>query len=408
MSKIVAMKFSGHLVRLSKIAWLMLLLIYILPNHSSAQTINELQEKKDKARKEIEYTNNLLSKTGENTKATLNKLSLINEQISLRSGLISDFNTELALLQRSINETEQVVAMLTDDLEKVRADYARLIQQSYRKRGDYNQIIFVISSQSFNQAYKRLLYTKQLASHRQKQSEQIEAIKTVLELKASDLKRARNEKQQVLSRQMREVSVLSNEKQQQSGYVAQLEKRQRELRDHLRNQQRIEDRLQKEIERLIEEEARKSREIARTPEFKLLSDDFEKNKGRFPWPTQHGIITDKFGEHAHPVMKNIIIRNNGIDITTKPGEKARTIFKGAVSRVFAIPGGNMAVIVRHGEYITVYSNLKEVYVKQGSEVATNQDLGLIYTDADDDNKTTLKFQIWKENVKLNPEHWIAR
>ncbi|MBN2263504.1 MAG: peptidoglycan DD-metalloendopeptidase family protein [Prolixibacteraceae bacterium] len=373
-----------------------------------AQTLSELEVKKEKTRKEIEYTNNLLEKTGKNTKATLNKLNLVNQQIQSRTNLIEDYNTELALIQQSIEQNEGAISMLSSDLEKVKTDYANLIKQAYRKRGDYNKIIFILSSQNFNQAYKRLLYMRQMAEYRQKQAEQIDAIKQVLELKTSDLRTARKEKQQVLNQQMKEVSVLNNEKQKQSQYVAQLQKRQRELNDHLRYQQRIEDRLQKEIERLIEEEARKAREVARTPEFRLLSDDFEKNKGRFPWPTQHGVITDKFGEHAHPVMKNIIIKNNGIDITTKPGENARAIFKGTVSRVFAIPGGNMAVIVRHGEYITVYSNLKEVFVKQGDQLETNQNIGLIFSDKDDDNKTVLKFQIWKESVKLNPELWIAK
>jgi septal ring factor EnvC (AmiA/AmiB activator) len=373
-----------------------------------AQTLSELEVKKEKTRKEIEYTNNLLEKTGKNTKATLNKLNLVNQQIQSRTNLIEDYNTELALIQQSIEQNEGAISMLSSDLEKVKTDYANLIKQAYRKRGDYNKIIFILSSQNFNQAYKRLLYMRQMAEYRQKQAEQIDAIKQVLELKTSDLRTARKEKQQVLNQQMKEVSVLNNEKQKQSQYVAQLQKRQRELNDHLRYQQRIEDRLQKEIERLIEEEARKAREVARTPEFRLLSDDFEKNKGRFPWPTQHGVITDKFGEHAHPVMKNIIIKNNGIDITTKPGENARAIFKGTVSRIFAIPGGNMAVIVRHGEYITVYSNLKEVFVKQGDQLETNQNIGLIFSDKDDDNKTVLKFQIWKESVKLNPELWIAK
>lgn len=384
--------------------FVLLIVSVLLP----AQTLKELELKKEKTRKEIEYTNNLLEKTGNNTKATLNKLNLVNQQIQSRTNLIEDYNTELALIQQSIEQNEGVISMLSSDHEKVKTDYVNLIKQAYRKRGDYNKIIFILSSQSFNQAYKRLLYMRQMAEYRQKQAEQIDAIKQVLELKTIDLKTARQEKQQVLNQQMKEVSVLNNEKQKQSQYVAQLQKRQRELNDHLRYQQRIEDRLQKEIERLIEEEARKAREVARTPEFKVLSDDFEKNKGRFPWPTQHGVITDKFGEHAHPVMKNIIIKNNGIDITTKPGENARAIFKGTVSRVFAIPGGNMAVIVRHGEYITVYSNLKEVFVKQGDQLETNQNIGLIFSDKDDDNKTVLKFQIWKESVKLNPELWIAK
>jgi len=375
---------------------------------ASSQSINELQQRKEKARKEIEYTNQLLNKTSENTKASLNKLTVLNEQISLRNGLINDYNTQLSLLQKSIDDNEAVIRMLTEDLEKIKLDYSKLIKQSYRKRGDYNKLIFILSSKSFNQAYKRLLYTRQMTTYRQKQSEQIEAIRVLLQQKTVDLNQIKAEKREVLTMQMKDISLLKNEKDQQSGYYSQLQKRQRELRAHLKSQQRIEERLQKEIERLIEEEARKAKDIPRTPEFKLLSDNFEKNKGRFPWPTQHGVITDKFGEHPHPVMKNIIIRNNGIDITTIPGEKARAIFKGTVSRVFAIPGGNMAVIVRHGEYITVYSNLKEVHVKQGSEVNINQDLGLIFSDKDDDNRTVLKFQIWKENVKLNPEQWIAR
>ena len=374
----------------------------------SAQSISDLQQKKEKTLQEIEYTNILLAKTSKNSKATLNKLSLLNGQISLRNNLINDYNTQLTLLQKSIEQNLNVITMLTNDLEQIKVDYSKMIEQAYRKRGDYNKLIFLLSSQSFNQAYKRLLYTRQMTSYRQKQSEQIAAIRTTLRSKTDDLNKSRDDKQKILSQQMKEISVLSNEKTQQSNYHAELEKRQRELKNHLNYQQRVQDRLQREIEKLIEEEAKRAKKIARTPEFKLLSDDFEKNKGRFPWPTQNGIITDKFGEHAHPVMKNIIIRNNGIDITTKPGEKARAIFKGTVSKVFAVPGGNMALIVRHGQYITVYSNLKEVYVKQGDNVSIKQDIGLIFTDKNDDDKTTLKFQIWKESVKLNPEAWIAK
>ncbi|HKM94794.1 MAG TPA: peptidoglycan DD-metalloendopeptidase family protein [Prolixibacteraceae bacterium] len=374
----------------------------------SAQSISELQQKKEKTLQEIEYTNILLAKTSKNSKATLNKLSLLNGQISLRNNLINDYNTQLTLLQKSIEQNLNVITMLTNDLEQIKVDYSKMIEQAYRKRGDYNKLIFLLSSQSFNQAYKRLLYTRQMTSYRQKQSEQIAAIRTTLRSKTDDLNKSRDDKQKILSQQMKEISVLSNEKTQQSNYHAELEKRQRELKNHLNYQQRVQDRLQREIEKLIEEEAKRAKKIARTPEFNLLSDDFEKNKGRFPWPTQNGIITDKFGEHAHPVMKNIIIRNNGIDITTKPGEKARAIFKGTVSKVFAVPGGNMALIVRHGQYITVYSNLKEVYVKQGDNVSIKQDIGLIFTDKNDDDKTTLKFQIWKESVKLNPEAWIAK
>ncbi len=372
------------------------------------QTLDELRAKKEKTRQEIEYTNWLLSKTGKTSKATVNRLSLLNEQIKLRESLIHDYNTQINMLESSIEENRFVINMMNDDLDAIRENYARMIQRSYRKRGDYNKLIFLLSSETFNQAYKRLLYTRQMARYRQKQLEQIEAIRFVLQQKVSDLNAQLSEKEQVLLQQMKEVSTLKNKKEQQSDTYQKLQKRQRELKEHLEYQQRIANRLQREIERVIEEEARKAREVAKTPDFELVSDNFAKNKGRFPWPLENGVITDRFGEHAHPVLKNIIIKNNGIDITTRQGESARSIFNGTVSRVFAIPGGNTAVIIRHGEYISVYSNLSEVFVSQGEDIQTGQEIGRVFVDRDDDNKTVLKFQIWKENLKLNPEDWIAR
>ncbi len=373
-----------------------------------AQTIDELKQKKEKTRKEIEYTNWLLNKTGQSSKASLRQLNLLNEQISLRNKLISEHNQQLSILQQSINDNEQVIQMLSADLNEIRHEYARLVQQANRQRGDYNQLIFILSSQSFNQAYKRLLYVRQMARHRQKQLEQIEAIRAIIQNKVDELTSRQKEKEQVIEQQMQEFSNLQNEKNNQSATYNKLQKKQRDLKQHLRLQQRIEKRLEAEIERIIAEEARKAREIARTPEFNELSDNFSKNKGKLPWPTRYGVITDKFGEHAHPAMRNIIINNNGIDITTRPGEKARAIFTGIVSRIFAIPGGNTAVIIRHGEFISVYSNLNEIYVSQGQTVNRGDNIGAIYVDKSDDDNTILKFQIWKENVKLNPEEWIAR
>lgn len=145
-----------------------------------------------------------------------------------------------------------------------------------------------------------------------------------------------------------------------------------------------------------------------TPEQKLAGSDFEQNKRRIPWPVERGVITEKFGIHPHPVLTNVTVNNNGVNITTEQGTQARAVFKGEVSRVFGITGGNMAVILRHGPYLTVYSNLVDVVVKKGDAVAVRQKLGTVFTDANDGNKTILKFQIWKESQKLNPEEWLAR
>lgn len=389
-------------------SFIFLFILILIAFQGNTQTLNDLQAKKKKTQEEIEYTNWLLNKTGKNSKASLNQLSLLNQQINLRNDLIKDYNNQLYMLQSSIEENEFVIEMLSEDLEKIKSSYANLIKQANRKRGDYNQLYFLLSSEDFNQAYKRLLYTRQMTRYREKQSVQIEALRGVLVKKSEQLVFQQKEKESVLLQQMQETSTLNNEKSKQSDYYKQLQKRQRELKQHLRYQQRVQSQLQKEIEKAIEEEARKAREKPKTEADIQLSANFEQNKGKFPWPTQNGVITDKFGEHYHPIMKNILVRNNGVDITTKPGEKARAIFTGVVSKVFSIPGGNNAVILRHGSYMSVYSNLKEVYVKPGEEVNLKQDIGLIYSDKNDNEKTILKFQIWKESVKLNPELWIRK
>jgi septal ring factor EnvC (AmiA/AmiB activator) len=395
-------------INLMKIVFLFGLFVLLFPQITGAQTVKQLKERKEKTKKEIEYLNRLINETGENTKVTMNKLSMLNQQIELRNNLIIDYNTQLEMLQHSINDNLFMIQVMTEDLYKLRSQYDTMIKQAFRNRGNYSQLVFLLSSENFNQAYKRMLYIRQMARYRQKQSKQIEALKTILELKTSDLNNRKDEQTEVLYQQMAETSKLNLEKIKQSSYQKQLQKREKELKRNLNEQQKLEEKLQKEIERLIAQEVKKSKTTPTTPEEKLTSDNFEKNKGRFPWPTESGIITDKFGEHAHSVMKQIIIKNDGIDITTNPGEKARSIFNGTVSKVFALPGGNTAVIIRHGEYITVYSNLKEVYVKQGDNVTTKQDIGLIFSDPFEDNKTTLKFQIRKETLKLNPAEWITR
>jgi murein hydrolase activator len=373
-----------------------------------AQTISDLQKRKDKTKQEIEYINRLLNETGESSKVTINKLSMINQQITLRNNLIFNYNSQLQLLQHSIDNNILAIEMMNGDIENLRAQYADMIKQAYRNKGNYSQLVFLLSSESFNQAYKRMLYLRQMARFRQNQTIQIEAIRSILKTKTIELSQREEQQQNVINQQLAESSKLNLEMQKQSDYHKKLQQKEKELKKNLVEQQKVEERLQREIERLIAEEAKKTKTTPITPEEKTLSNSFEKNKGKFPWPVEKGIITDKFGEHAHPVMKHIIIKNNGIDITTSPGITARSIFNGTISRVFAIPGGNKAVIVRHGEYITVYSNLNTVFVKQGDVVVTKQEIGSIYSDETEDNKTVLKFQIWKENLKLNPEEWISR
>jgi septal ring factor EnvC (AmiA/AmiB activator) len=273
--------------------------------------------------------------------------------------------------------------------------------------------MFLLSAEDFNQAYRRYLYLKQYSNHRKTQAETIGAVQVVLQENIKKLEQQKATKQQLIGETRQEAQKLTTEKQQQNQEIRKLQKQQQSLRQKLNQQRRVEQQLENEIQRVIEEEARKNTDagapaFALTPEQKLVGDNFEQNKRRIPWPVERGVITEHFGIHSHPVLKNVQIRNNGINIATEAGSKARAVFNGEVSRVFAITGGNTAVIIRHGNYLTVYSNLREVVVKKGDKVSTKQNIGTVFTDAEDGNKSILKFQIWRENQKLNPEEWIVK
>ncbi len=388
-------------------------LFLIVSTFSFGQSIDELQRKKQNATKEIEYTNQLLNEVQKNEKASVNRLRLLNSRLSQRNLLISSIKQEINLYQEFIDNNSYVVKSLQQDVEQLKKEYAELIRFAYRNKSLNDNILFLLSAENFNQAYRRFLYMKQYTSFRKKQSETIHAIQELLSDKIEKLKQFQQVKQQLIDETRQEAKKIDEEKNQQNSEIQKLQKQQRNLRQKIKDQRKIEQQLEREIQRIIEEEAAKNRkagapEFAMTPEQKLIGDSFEQNKKRLPWPTERGIITEHFGVHQHPVLSNVQVRNNGISISTETGAKVRAIFNGEVSRVFGITGGNSAVIIRHGKYLTVYSNLREVMVKKGDNVSTKQNIGTVYTDFEDGNKSILKFQIWRENQKLNPEDWIVR
>jgi murein hydrolase activator len=389
------------------------LLYLILSMAVFAQPVDELRRKKQQAAEEIRLTNDLLTKVSASQKVTLNRLQLLNRQINQRNELITTMSSEVSLLQQVINDNTLVVNMLTADLEEIRQEYARMIQIAYKNRMAYDKVLFFLSAENFNQAYRRLLYMRQYTSYRKRQAETVASLQSLLWKKVVDIENQKRTRQEVLNDQLSESRKLESEKRQQSTLSQQLQKQQNDLRNKIAQQRRIEQQLEQEIQRIIEEEARKTstpaqKGFALTPEQKLIGDSFEQNRRRLPWPVERGIITEKFGVHPHAVLRNVTVNNNGVNIATEAGSKARVVFNGEVSRVFGITGGNMAVIVRHGQYLTVYSNLINVTVKKGDKVNVRQNIGTVYTDPADGNKAILKFQIWKESTKLNPEDWLVR
>ena len=416
--------------------FLLLLVFILLTALVNGQSLDELRKKKQKTNEQIKYTTKLLEEAKKNQTKTLNKFKILNKQIELRSNLITGINSEVGVLADFIDQNAWLVASLNADLEGLKKENAQMIVFAQKNQTNYSKMLFVLSSNSFNQAYKRIVYLRQYTEYRKRQAELIQWIRDLIQVKVSRLQLQRAEKETLLQSKKQEADQLNKEKKQQGQYLTTLQQKQKEFEKKLREQQQIEAQLSNEIQKIVEEEVRKARERARelarekakevakqtgkpvskptettsyemTPEEKLASGQFEQNKRRLPWPVERGVITDHFGVHEHPVLKNIQVKNNGIDISTVQGVKARAVFAGEVSRVFMVTGGNMAVIIRHGKYLTVYSNLVNVQVKSGDKVSIKQTIGTIGTDGDDE-KTVLKFQIWKENEKMDPEGWISR
>jgi len=378
-----------------------------------SQSIDELQKKKQDAENEIKYTTKLLNEVQQSQKLSLNRLQLLNNQIEKRNAVISATDSEIDIYQQFIENNSLAIRLMNSDMEEIKKEYSELIRSAYRNKNAYDGILLLLSADNVNQAFRRHLYMKHYTAYRESQAEIIGAIQLALNQKSEKLEQQKLIKLQLITDIKKETQQLSQEKTEKNTEIQKLQKEQQSLRKKLQQQREIEQRLEKEIQKIIEEESKKSRSaggsgFSLTPEQKLIGDSFVQNKKRLPWPVERGVIIEHFGINQHPVLTNVQTRNNGISISTEAGAKVRSVFNGEVSRVFGITGGNTAVIIRHGKYLSVYSNLREVTVKKGDKVLTKQIIGTVYTDSDDDNKSILKFQIWLENQKLNPEDWIGR
>ncbi len=384
---------------------------------SFGQTKYELEKKRRNSLKEIEFTNKLINITAKNKKYSLNKVLLINSKIKTRKNLIKSINDEIDYLNNNINTFNEIIITLEKDLKTLKNEYAKLIYYSYLHRNKYDKIMFLLASDNFNTAFKRIKYLQQYSNFRMNQANKIEETKKEISDKVIELELLKSEKSSLLNEEKLETQKLSVEKIEKNREFRLLAAKERDLKLKLKKQNDIANRLQKEITRIIEKEARlaaaKHKNNTKsffqlTPEEALIADIFVKNRSKLPWPTERGVITGDFGEQPHPFLKGIKINNGGVDISTTEGAIVRAIFDGTVSGIFAIPGAHKTIIIRHGNYLSVYSNLKNVTVAQGDKVKTKQTIGVVYTEKEKDHKTVLQFQIWKEDQKLNPAYWLAK
>ena len=445
-----------HFLRVTKL--ILAFSLIILSQHSNSQSLSNLENQKKDKLKEIEYTNQLLKQTKEEKKNSYSQVILINKQINSRKDLITNIESEISGIDNKISANNQSIISLESKLKTLKDEYAKLIYFAYKNHSPYNKLLYIFSSRDFNTAYKRIKYLQQYTQYRQKQAQLIINTKDSINNFLSNLQQKKSKKINLVNDHKSQTFILSNEKTIQNNIYSNLKSKEKDLKKKLLDQQIEAQQMQKAIESVIADEARKASERAKieselkarenenkkiknrkhindspeivndnsknsktnetrnevknensgyglTSEDQLISDNFGQNQGKLPWPTSRGVITETFGEHEDPVLKGVKTMNNGISITTNEGSKARTIFDGTVSKVFPVPGKNKGIIVRHGDYYTVYVNLSEVTVNAGDKVKTKQEIGTIYTN--EDGKTSIDLQIWRGEKKLNPSLWLS-
>ena len=394
------------------------LLVLFLCFHSvGAQTDREeLEKRRIELRNEISRINELRISNQKKQRSVLGQVEDLNQQIKSTEDLIKLTNQQANLLTREINTNTNRIGQLRKELEKLKEDYAKMIRRSYKSKSQQSRIMFLLSSKSFLQAYKRLQYMKQYTEYRKQQGEEIKANTAELQELNSRLVKQKEEKEQLIAENRKTRAELEKNRKSQQELMATIKKREGQFAAQIRQKQNEIDEIDRAIERMIRESIAKTNEESGsssrdtyelTPAAKALAVDFNNNKGKLPWPVRSGVVTMKFGKQPHPVVRSVMVNNNGVRIDTDEGGKARAVFNGTVSEVQAVKGANKAVMVRHGDYITIYNNLETVYVKRGDVVVTEQEIGEIAT-SKTTGKTTLHFLLYKNSQKMDPADWIYR
>jgi len=393
--------------------WLLFFLLYnfFFGFDAYSQSRQQLEEQRKEILEEIEEISRFLNETQQSQRESVAKLNLLTAQVNQFNRLITGINAEITYADRQISETTVTVNRMTNEIEKMKMEYARLVYQAYKNRGQYNKLVYVLSAKDFNEAYRRMKYFRQYSEYRKKQVDEIKIKQEELRDVIAQLTAQKDEKEKLLAQQRQESKRLEAVKTEQNREVNNLKSQERRLRTQLTTQQQKEKRLQTEIEKIITAEARKSGATTTnlydklTPEEILIANNFKGNKGRLPWPTERGTITGKYGSNYNPILKSNL-ESKGIDITTVGGADVRAVFDGEILEIVLLLG-DVAIVVRHGNYFTIYSNLAEVKVKKGDKVKTKDIIGKVYT-VKGEKTAVLHFEIWEEFNKQNPELWIVK
>lgn len=410
--------------------WCFLLAFLWLPIGLWGQTKQkDLEERKKALIEQIKQMSELRSQQAQQRKSTILQIEEANEKIQVRTKLIQVTQQQANLLSKEIDDNEKQLSSLQKELKFHKEEYAKLITQSYKSKSSQNRLMFLLASESFWQGYKRLSYMKQYVEYRKKQVKEIQEKTSKIKQINNQLVEQHKEKNIVLEENRKEQQTLESEKKNLESLAADIRKKERDYEKKIREKQKQADAIDREIQRLIrlaiieankrekslnkksdkpESQSVSESEISfiLTPEAKRVADSFEANKGSLIWPVVKGYKSQGFGVYNDPVYPDLKHYNNGVTIATEKGAEARSVFDGEVSAIQSIPGSNKVVQVRHGNYISIYYNLTDVYVKKGDKVKTKEALGKIFTDGK--GKTEMKFFLYKNTTRLNPEYWIHK
>lgn len=404
---------------------LLFLLAFTLGVAQPSDKQRQLEEQKQQIQKEIATFRQLLQNETKKEKSVLNEIEAQKARIRLSEKLISTTAKQMRLLDDDIYLTQLEINKLNRELNVLKEDYAKMIVKSYKSRNDQSRVMFVLSSQNFLQAYKRIQYMKQYAGFRKMQGDEIQEKQENLKQAVTRLEAGKREKQKVLAESEAEKKELEIQKQEQEKLVKLIQKDKKKYAADINKKQQEAKAIDAQIKKLIAEAiaeanrknaaktgtkaptgAEASSKFVLTPEGKIVSDNFKANKGKLPWPVEKGYVFNKFGIRPHPTEKNLTINNSGVEIATESGSNARAVFEGEVLQIQVIKGTNRKiVIIQHGDFMTIYQNLETVNVRTGDKVSFKQNLGRIATDAS--GKAIIKFLITQNVTTLNPELWLA-
>lgn len=388
------------------------LLLFLSISSFSQDDKKQLELKRKKLENEIAYTNKLLKETNISKNTTVSQLRLISVKINSRIDLLANLKSELYQLDNKIDEIESSIIKLDKKLELLKGKYIELAWHVFKYETAYNKLIFLFSADDINQAYQRMRYLSQLSSYITKEAENIKKTEDQKSKILAQLKQEKLNKSILLSGEQSEMLKLEEEQSQKSNMKANLQKKERHLRASIKSKEKQKKKLALQIHKIISNEitpkknSKTGETYKLTPSERKLTSSFASNKGKLAWPVQKGVISETFGVHKHPVLKKIKTKNNGINILTTKNGNARAVFMGKVVSITTISNTNIAVIIKHGEYFTVYSNLDKVFVTKGEEVNTKKLIGQIHTNLK--GKTELHFEVWKGTLIQNPAYWVAK